>query len=137
MLQILKIHYQHHLINLQFFEFPVLYVVKIKQLFVKIQKLFLLTLQGWKKLLLLHFFQAFQWNKFVALSQGFLIQLVCLSLLQFICNVLKSTHNLINCLLCNHFNNLFVCCFAIFYWHVKETFLSINTLKSFIWTFGT
>ena len=59
LLQILKIHCQYHPINFQFFKFPLLYVVKIKQLlqhFVKIQKLFLLTCRWWKTMLLLHFF---------------------------------------------------------------------------------
>ena len=57
------------------------------------------------------------------------------------CNGLESSHNQINCLSCNHY--FFI---SIIYTYVssllfigmsKKLLPSINTLKSFIWIFGT
>ena len=57
------------------------------------------------------------------------------------CNGLESSHNQINCLLCNHY--FFI---SIIYTYVssllfidmsKKLLPLINTLKSFIWMFGT
>ena len=77
----------------------------------------------------------------VTLNQNFLIQLVCLNLLELVYNALKSIHSLINYQLCNHYLLLMSIFFSyasslFFTGTSKKLFPPINTLKSFISTFG-
>ena len=74
------------------------------------------------------------------LNQGFVIQFVCLNLLQLVYIALENIHNPINYQLYNHHFNLFqyfFVCFSLFSTGTsKNLFPSIITLKSFISTFG-
>ena len=63
------------------------------QNFVEIKKFFLLNFQWWKTFLL-HHLQVYQQNYFTVWNQSFLIQFVCLNLLQILYCGLKSIHKL-------------------------------------------
>ena len=60
-----------------------------------------------KSIVALSFLLSFPMKLIYCFKSGFLIQFACLNLLQLICNVLKSTHNLINYL---SFNRCFFPC---------------------------